>query len=368
MSAPPDLNLGGGASGTLPGAEPPQPAAHLRLHPRKTRQAAHRFSGLDCTSLPNLWFHILSFPEFPNLPPDPESPNKFPGHLQPVFDATEQLLGPLTTLVCELAGSHRRVVVVDDILMFVAAHAAAECPNSESYSYRCISACSAPVVPGLSPPILRGFINESFMDFLPRTVRFQHLDRGLLFNTSKPLKAKPHKFLECLQWLDKQAMQSVVYVAFGTIVSMSAVEVRELALGLEASGQPFLWERVQGRWLIVRDWAPQLEIPRHPSTGGFFTHCGWNSCMESFTMGVPMVAWPMHSDQPVNLQLLTGVLGVGLAVKEWHERDDILMVSEEGAEMRRKAAELRDAARKAVSKGGMSCAAFDSFLELISQP
>ncbi|ERN15751.1 zeatin O-glucosyltransferase [Amborella trichopoda] len=158
---------------------------------------------------------------------------------------------------------------------------------------------------------------------------------------------EPHKFHECLQWLDKKAQQSVVYVAFGTIVSMRAVQVRELAQGLEASGQPFLWvlryaekgdvfagreaegprglpEGYEGKGLIVRDWAPQLEILRHPSTGGFFTHCGWNSCMESFTMGVPMVGWPMHSDQPVNVQLLTGVLGVGSAVKEWHERDDIV--------------------------------------------
>ncbi|KAL4190718.1 hypothetical protein AMTRI_Chr07g77050 [Amborella trichopoda] len=129
----------------------------------------------------------------------------------------------------------------------------------------------------------------------------------------------------------------------GTTVSMCAAEVRELAQGLEAIGHPFLWvlryadkgnifaggeaedtpglpegyeKRVRGRGLIVRDWAPQLKILRHPSTGGFMTHCGWNSCMESISMGVPMVAWPMHSDQPVNAQLVTGVLGVGVAVKE----------------------------------------------------
>ncbi|ERN15753.1 hypothetical protein AMTR_s00039p00077780 [Amborella trichopoda] len=314
------------------------------------------------------------------LPLDPELPNKFPGHLQPVFDATEQLLAPLTTLVCEPAGSHRRVVVVHDMLMSVAARAAAESLNSESYSYRCSSACSAicfrreeddhpePVVPGLSPLILRSFINESFMDVLARAVRFQHLDRGLLFNTFHSLEGQ---FLSKIAqrspglhvWaLDEQAPQSVVYVAFGTTVS---VEVRELAQGLEPSGQPFLWvlrdadkgdvfarreaegpqglpEGYEGRGLIVRDWAPQLEILRHPSTGGFFTHCRWNSCVESFAMGIPIVTWPLHSDQPVNAQLVTGVLGVGVALKEWHERDDIvrterveravrkLMVFEEG--------------------------------------
>lgn len=34
-------------------------------------------------------------------------------------------------------------------------------------------------------------------------------------------------------------------------------------------------ERVEGMGLVVRDWAPQLEIQSHPSTGGFISHCMW---------------------------------------------------------------------------------------------
>lgn len=67
-------------------------------------------------------------------------------------------------------------------------------------------------------------------------------------------------------------------------------------------------ERIKDVGLVVRDWAPQLEILAHPSTGGFMTHCGWNSCLESITMGVPIAAWLMHSDQPKNAYLVTEIL------------------------------------------------------------
>lgn len=112
-------------------------------------------------------------------------------------------------------------------------------------------------------------------------------------------------------------------MSFGTTSSLSDKEIEELAIRLEKSLQKFIWVlrdadkadvfageerraqlpegyevRLKGRGVIVIDWAPQLEILAHPSTGCFMSHCGWNSCMESISMGVPIAAWPMHSDQP----------------------------------------------------------------------
>ena len=86
-------------------------------------------------------------------------------------------------------------------------------------------------------------------------------------------------------------------------------------------------ERIKGIGLIVRDWAPQLEILSHTSTGGFMSHCGWNSCLESITMGVPIASWPMHSDQPRNTVLITQVLKVGLVVKDWAQRNALVTAS-----------------------------------------
>lgn len=208
----------------------------------------------------------------------------------------------------------------------------------------------------------------------------------------------------CLEWLQKQGPNSVVFVSFGTTSSLSHEQISELALGLERSDQKFIWvlrdadkgdvfegeirraplpqnyeERVRGRGVIVREWAPQLEILSHASTGGFVTHCGWNSCIESISMGVPVAAWPMHSDQPRNAVLMTKVLRVGVELKDWSRRDEVvsasrveevvrrLMESGEGDEMRRRAAELGDSVRKSVMGGGDSSKELDSFISHITR-
>ena len=45
----------------------------------------------------------------------------------------------------------------------------------------------------------------------------------------------------CMVWLDTQKAGSVVYVCFGSHTIHLAPQLLELALGLEDSGQPFLW-------------------------------------------------------------------------------------------------------------------------------
>ena len=44
-----------------------------------------------------------------------------------------------------------------------------------------------------------------------------------------------------MSWLDSQAMESVVYVSFGSRTAMSRDQIRELSEGLERSGHRFLW-------------------------------------------------------------------------------------------------------------------------------
>lgn len=129
----------------------------------------------------------------------------------------------------------------------------------------------------------------------------------------------------------------------------------------------------------MRDWAPQLEILAHGSTGGFISHCGWNSSIESISMGVPIGAWPMHSDQPRNAFLITDVLKIGVEVRDWKCRDELvssfqvekavrrLMASEEGDEIRKRAGELGDAVRSSVMEGGESQKDMDSFIAHITR-
>lgn len=213
----------------------------------------------------------------------------------------------------------------------------------------------------------------------------------------------------CLKFLDKQDGNSVIFVSFGTTTMLSQEQVNELALGLEQSNHKFIWvvreadderiymennseekdgkivlpegfeERVEGRGMVVRNWAPQLEILGHPSTGGFMSHCGWNSCMESISMGVPTATWPIHVDQPYNTVFIMNVLKIGISVWNWTRREETvpataiekavktLMGMPEGEEMRQRAIELRNKIKNSVRHGGLARKEMESFISNITK-
>ncbi|KAL7252765.1 hypothetical protein ACSBR1_007350 [Camellia fascicularis] len=115
---------------------------------------------------------------------------------------------------------------------------------------------------------------------------------------------------------------------------MSKDEIEEIANGLELSKVNFIWvvrfpdgekvelekalpkgfiEKVRERGLVVEGWVPQAKILAHSSIGGFVSHCGWNSVLESLKFGVPIIGIPMHLEQPLNAKLVEE-LGVGVEV------------------------------------------------------
>lgn len=194
---------------------------------------------------------------------------------------------------------------------------------------------------------------------------------------------------DCLRWLDKHDAASVIFVSFGSCASLTVEEIRELGLGLRASKQPFLLVLRLGSYAgditdilgegygmrqgIVTDWAPQCAVLAHPAVGGFLSHCGWNSTMESLWMGVPLIGCPRGSEQRGNLRYITKDWKVGIALErqkgggfsrhavERAVRD--LMQNEEGIEARKRALELKEKARSSVAKGGLSRHYIDQFVK-----
>ncbi|CAH2051522.1 unnamed protein product [Thlaspi arvense] len=135
-----------------------------------------------------------------------------------------------------------------------------------------------------------------------------------------------------IHWLDRKREEGrpVLYVAFGTQAEISNKQLKELALGLEDSKVNFLWvtrkdmgdiigeefkDRVSENGLIVRDWVDQWEILSHESVKGFLSHCGWNSAQESICIGVPLLAWPMMAEQPLNAKMVVEEIKVGVRVE-----------------------------------------------------
>ncbi|KAK7400762.1 hypothetical protein VNO78_12068 [Psophocarpus tetragonolobus] len=193
---------------------------------------------------------------------------------------------------------------------------------------------------------------------------------------------------ECLKWLDTKKGNSVVYVCFGSLMNLPDSQLGEIAMGLEASGQEFIWvvgkrkedkeewvpqgfeKRMEGKGLIIRGWAPQVLILEHQAIGAFVTHCGWNSTLEAVTAGVPMITFPMSGEQFYNEKLVTEVLkiGVPVGVEKWGKLSadsnvkwdaiekavKMVLKGKEAKEMRNKAKLLANMARRAVEEGGSS--------------
>ncbi|XP_039116112.1 UDP-glycosyltransferase 88F3-like [Dioscorea cayenensis subsp. rotundata] len=210
---------------------------------------------------------------------------------------------------------------------------------------------------------------------------------------------------ECLTWLDKQPRGSVVFLCFGSRGRFPAEQVKEIALGLERSDQKFLWvvrsppdpdnwfassnevdldtllpvgflERTEERGMVVKAWAPQEEVLNHEATGGFVTHCGWNSVLEGVRAGLGMIAWPLYAEQKMNKVLLVEEMKLAVEMKgydkemvaaeEVETRVRWFMGSDGGKKLRDRAKEMKDSAVAALSHGGSSHAAMVELLSNIS--
>ncbi|KAF3445102.1 hypothetical protein FNV43_RR14795 [Rhamnella rubrinervis] len=178
---------------------------------------------------------------------------------------------------------------------------------------------------------------------------------------------------ECLQWLDTKQPNSVVYVNFGSIAVMSPQHLMEFGMGLANSKHHFLWiirpdlvigesailptefvNETKGRGLIA-SWCQQEEVLNHSSIGGFLTHSGWNSTIESLSSGVPMLCWPFLGDQLTNCRYTCKVWGIGMEINKDVKRDEVeklvreLMEGDKGKEMKKNVMKWKRLAEDATS-------------------
>ncbi|KAL9272481.1 UDP-glucose flavonoid 3-O-glucosyltransferase 6-like protein [Drosera capensis] len=216
---------------------------------------------------------------------------------------------------------------------------------------------------------------------------------------------------DIIRWLDQQPPASVVFLCFGSMGGFLEDQVIQMAKGLEQSDQRFLWslrqpaslakggkeepprdytdlgnilpegflERTAERGKII-GWAPQVAVLSHPAVGGFVSHCGWNSTLESLWFGVPVATWPLYAEQQMNAFQLVKELGIAAQIGMDFQWDHLkgesnvlvhaaviekgvreLMNKENG--VRSKVQKMSEVGRKATEEGGSSYVWMGHFIE-----
>ncbi|XP_019172036.1 PREDICTED: 7-deoxyloganetin glucosyltransferase-like isoform X2 [Ipomoea nil] len=194
---------------------------------------------------------------------------------------------------------------------------------------------------------------------------------------------------DCFQWLNSKTPKSVVYVNFGSMAVTSPDKLVELAIGLCKSMQNFLWiirpELISGNWSeilppqfmdaikggrrgYVSHWCDQEQVLNHPSVGGFLTHCGWNSIVESMSAGVAMICWSSFAEQGLNRLCCCSEWGFGLEIELDVNGENVesvvreLMEGEKGREVKKKAFLWKERAEAAIGVGGSSFSNLDKLI------
>ncbi|KAL5556512.1 hypothetical protein UlMin_038748 [Ulmus minor] len=224
-----------------------------------------------------------------------------------------------------------------------------------------------------------------------------------------PLLNLTHK--DTIEWLDDQPPLSVVFLCFGSAGAMQEEQIKEIACALEHSKLRFLWslrqppQRSDGLYFPndyedpnqilpqgfldrtatigkVISWSSQVDVLAHPSIGGFVSHCGWNSVLESIWFGVPIATWPLYSEQQLNAFEIVKELTLAVEIKNDYrgeafnsgmgDRINIIRAKEietslrklmePDSEIRDRVKEMSEKSRKTMEDGGSSHSSLASFI------
>ncbi|PWA94424.1 UDP-glycoslytransferase 3 [Artemisia annua] len=209
---------------------------------------------------------------------------------------------------------------------------------------------------------------------------------------------KPTQNSDVLQWLEGQPKSSVLLLCFGSKGYFNREQVKEIAIAVEKSEYRFIWslrrpptediknlpgeytdynevlpdgflERTADKGKVV-GWVPQTELLANMAVGGFISHCGWNSVLESLWYGVPIATWPMYAEQQLNAFQLVKELGLAVEISLDYSqlsKDQSLVsaadiekgireVMDTNSEVRSKVMEMKAKGRMALEEGGSSSA------------
>ncbi|KAM4072952.1 hypothetical protein ACB094_11G178700 [Castanea mollissima] len=296
-----------------------------------------KLSEKDSLSIELVELHLPSLLE---LRPQYHTTNGLPPHLMPTLKKAMDMASlNITTILKQLKPDF----FIYDFLQILAP-SLAQSQNIPTVDFLALSASMASFFmhlannPGVEYPSPELYLQDyevqieaKYVDYLSVLAKKKIVLVGPL--VQDPVEEDEKK--EIIGWLNGKEPSSSVFVSFGSEYLLSKEEMQEIAYGLELSMVNFILvvrfprgekvnpqmalpkgflDSIGDRGMVVEGWAPQKTILKHSSIGGFVSHCGWSYVMESMKFGAPIIAMPMHLDQPVNARLVEE-LGAGVEVK-----------------------------------------------------
>ncbi|PON98221.1 UDP-glucuronosyl/UDP-glucosyltransferase [Trema orientale] len=282
--------------------------------------------------------------------------------------------------------------------------------SAELVSASFINPVPVDVLPGMA-------LDKSSSDLVLNFAKRIREAKGVVLNTFMELE--PHALHHLIHDENSPAMYSVgpvlsltvIFLCFGSMGSFGEDQLKEICLALERTGFRFLWclrhslpndrrafasDFVDPKLVLpegfldrtveigkIVSWAPQVAILSHPAVGGFVSHCGWNSLLESLWFGVPVATWPLFSEQQLNAFEMVKELGLAVEIKmdyKWgfdseidgnHEavlvsaqeiEVGIRRVMEGDSDIRKRVREMKEKSRMAVMEGGSSHSSLGCFI------
>lgn len=199
---------------------------------------------------------------------------------------------------------------------------------------------------------------------------------------------------DCTQWLNTKPNGSVLYVSFGSYAHVSKTDLHEIAHGLSMSKVSFVWvvrpdivssddadplpsgfkEEIGERGMII-PWCCQMMVLSHPAIGGFLTHCGWNSILESIWCKVPLLCFPLLTDQVTNRKLVVDdwKIGIDLSRRKLVRKEEVaknierLMSEKSGRESREAIKKVKGTLEKALGPQGSSDKNMENFINNVKR-
>ncbi|KAE8714520.1 Serine carboxypeptidase 46 [Hibiscus syriacus] len=193
----------------------------------------------------------------------------------------------------------------------------------------------------------------------------------ILVNTFDAMEPEALRAIEKFKMItiDSKQKSSVVYVSFGSVAELAKQQVEEIARALIASGRPFLWvSHGVHKWkcCLIRLWVASCRI-----AGGTRRWRAWFG-------GVPVVAFPLWTDQATNAMLIEDVWQTGVRVSANEEgiveRSEIVRCldltmgdGEEVEEVKKNVEKWKELAREAAMDGGSLDMNLKTFVDDVAQ-